>query len=95
MSGANRKIRRNKMKKKIKEIKGDIAQKISLFDKLGDECLVCARLFNKRSREDITTWSVIVRHKEGVVNLYCPECWQKAQDLLKEINKDLGEKNDN
>ena len=35
------------------------------------------------------SWNVVVREKEEIVNLYCPECWSGAIELLNEIKKDL------
>jgi len=33
------------------------------------------------------TWSVVVREKEGIVRLYCPDCWEKAQTIAREYIK--------
>jgi hypothetical protein len=37
----------------------------------------------------VMSWSVVVREKEEKVNLYCPECWAGALELLDEIKKDM------
>ncbi len=44
------------------------------------------------NKEQIKTWNVVVREKEGKVNLYCPDCWSKATNLVKEIEKEMNEK---
>ena len=31
----------------------------------------------------VMTWSVVI--KEETVRLYCPECWDRANKLIKEI----------
>jgi len=33
----------------------------------------------------VTTWNVVVR--EEAVRLYCPDCWQKAQDVAEQFMK--------
>jgi len=81
MSGAKRKIRRAKQKK----VKKDIEEKMFMFDKLGNKCLACDRAFDKKDKEQVQSWSVVVREKENKVNLYCPECWNKAQKIIKEF----------
>ena len=71
---------------KAKQAKKDLKQKVGMFDKLEDECLVCEKPFDKKSKEDVTSWFVTVREKQGVVNLYCPECWGTAQKVIEEFN---------
>ena len=78
MGSIERKLQRNKEK----QAKKDMKQKMGLFDKLGDECLTCQRPFDKKSKEQAKSWFVAVRKKENKVNLYCPECWGKAQGII-------------
>ena len=65
-----------------------------MFDKLDIKCAMCKKPFDKKSKEDVTTWKVVVREKEDVVRLYCPECWDKANELIKEIQNDLRVRNE-
>ena len=85
MSGASRKIRRNKKKKAQKELK----EKLMLFDKLENECSACLKPFDKKSKEHAKTWNVVVREKEETVRLYCPDCWNKANKIIEEFNDDF------
>ncbi len=88
MSGAKRKVKRAKQKRLQKEMQ----EKAFLFDKLGDECLTCKKSFDKKDRQQVAEWSVVVRKKENKVNLYCPECWTKAKSIVEEFTR---RKNDN
>ena len=83
MSGAKRKIQRAKKKRAEKELQ----DKINMFDKLGDACVTCDKPFDKKDREQVQSWNVVVRKKEKKVNLYCPECWTKAQDIIEEFTR--------
>ena len=83
MSGAKRKIQRAKKKRAEKELK----EKMFMFDKLGDSCMTCGKPFDKKDREQVQKWNVVVRRKEKKVNLYCPECWTKAQDIIEEFTR--------
>ena len=85
----NREQRRAMAKRAKKDGNPEMAEKVALFGKLGEECLVCNRPFDKKDREMVMSWNVIVREREDVVNLYCPECWSGAIELLKEIKNDL------
>ena len=67
----------------------NIPEKLGLFDKLPDHCLTCFAPYDRLNKEQAKTWNVVVREKEKIVRLYCPECWQKANDLIKEIQNDL------
>ena len=78
-------------RKKKKRAEKELKTKLGMFDKLGDECLVCQEPFDKTSKEQVQAWSVVVRRDKGEVRLYCPDCWQKAKDAIKQ----LGEMNDN
>tara|TARA_R110002073_G_scaffold18617_3_gene68815 strand:- start:1055 stop:1330 length:276 start_codon:yes stop_codon:yes gene_type:complete len=85
----NREQRRAAEKQAKKDGNGELSEKITLFGKLGDSCLVCAKPFDKKDREMVMSWSVVVREQEGKVNLYCPECWAGAIEMLNEIKSDL------
>jgi hypothetical protein len=85
----NREQRRAAEKQAKKDGTEEMTEKIALFGKLGDECLVCAKPFDKKNKEMVMSWSVVVREKEEKVNLYCPECWNGAMELLNEIKNDL------
>ena len=72
--------------------KKDLNEKVGLFDKLQDQCLVCEKPFDKKSKEHAQTWFVTVREEQGVVNLYCPECWGTAQKVIEEFsNKEVND----
>jgi len=80
MGGMKRKIERKKVKNAEKEMK----QKMGMFDKLADECLNCQKEFDKKDRSMVESWRVVVRESEKKVNLYCPDCWDFAQKIVKE-----------
>ena len=75
----------------MKEVKSEgneeLSSKIALFGKTPDECLTCEKPFDKKDREQVMTWNVVVREQEEKVNLYCPSCWQKAVSLIKEMEE--------
>jgi len=83
----NRKQRRAIEKKVGKDNSQKLADKIFQFDKLPDECLACLKPFDKKSKEMATTWNVVIRDKD-TVRLYCPECWDTAQKVLKQYKKE-------
>ena len=84
----NRKDRRaleRKMKKGMAmqdEQAKTIQNKMSLFSKLPDQCLTCEMEFDKTDKEQVTTWKVFVRGEDKKVNLYCPDCWGKASEIV-------------
>ena len=91
----NRKQRRARQRtlKKVGKQGSEMEQKLGLFDKLPENCLTCHKEFDKKDKEMVMTWNVIVREKEGKVRLYCPTCWDKAIKFAKEIHN-YGEKED-
>jgi len=84
MSSFERKLRRKKEKKAEKEL----ADKVGLFDKLPAECSACLDPFDKKNKEMLSNWNVVVREQEETVRLYCPDCWSKAQEFIKKMEAD-------
>mgnify|MGYP003117600166 CR=1 FL=1 len=88
----NRKQRRDAAKQAKKQGNTELQEKISLFGKMPDHCLVCQKEFDKMNKEQVMSWNVVVREKENRVNLYCPQCWEKSLKLIEEIQEALNEK---
>ena len=82
-------LKRKLARKKAKTAKKRMSQQLSMFDALEDECAACQKEFDKKSKEHASTWNVVVREKEKIVRLYCPECWEKANKLIEEIQDDF------
>jgi hypothetical protein len=76
-------IKRKAQRKKDKAAKKEMQKKVGLFNKLSDHCLVCQKDFDKKNKEMVMTWSVVVKGED--VRLYCPTCWDAAKNLIKEI----------
>ena len=83
-----RKLRRKQAKKGKKRAEKELATKGALFGNLPNKCLTCDKPFDKLDREQVMSWNVVVRQKEEKVNLYCPECWDNAQETIKKYMED-------
>jgi hypothetical protein len=94
MSTETRKMKRKNQTNKKKLAEREMATKIALFGKLPDHCLTCEVPFDKMNKEQVTTWSVVVRKDPEAVRLYCPTCWAKALEITKDFKKHLEEKYD-
>ena len=97
MSRLGRKIRRKAAKEKKKMAEKEMATKVALFDQIPDACLVCDDAYDKTDKEMVSSWYVIVRNEQQKVNLYCPPCWRKALNTIRELEEHIkeGETNDN
>lgn len=82
---AKRKLKRAKQK----QAKKDVQVALGLFDKIPEQCLTCHEPYDRMNREQVMSWRVVVREEEEKVNLYCPDCWDKATNLIKEIGKEM------
>ena len=80
-----KKIKRNKKKKKEKKQAQEQDQRMrkqmNMFDRMPDSCSACNREFPK-TREAHAAWRVTVRNKEQQVRLFCPDCLEKAKELV-------------
>ena len=79
-----RKLRRKQAKKGKKTAEKELATKVALFGHLPNKCLTCETPFDKLNREQVMSWNVVVRQQEEKVHLYCPDCWDNAQEIAKQ-----------
>ena len=82
-----RKFKRKNLLKKRKEAERALSERAALFGELPEYCLTCGKPFDKKNKEQVMSWSVVVREDEKVVRLYCPTCWDKAMSLVNEIQE--------
>ncbi len=88
----NRKQRRAAAKQSKQAGQEEVAEKIALFGLMPDHCLTCEEPFDKTNKVMVEAWSVVVREEKELVRLYCPECWQKAREILEDFEKRLRER---
>ena len=63
----------------------ELEEKVALFGSLPDHCMVCEMDFDKKDKEMVQSWSVVVHDKKEQVRLYCPACWGQAVKLVEEV----------
>jgi hypothetical protein len=85
-----KKIKRAKKKKKEKaqahEMQQRLTKQINMFDNLPDVCNTCKVDF-PRTREAHMSWRVVVKTEKEKVWLFCPDCQQKAKELVEKQNE--------
>ena len=72
---------------KRKAVEKDLKQKMMLFDRIPDHCVACQKPFDKTDIDVVSSWTVVVRNEEETVNLYCPECIEKAKTIITDFKK--------
>ena len=82
-----RKMRRAQATKEKKKSEKALAEKVALFGHLPDKCLACEKAFDKTDHEQVMSWNVVVRKEEEKVNLYCPDCWEKAMGIIEGLKE--------
>ena len=85
-----RKLQRKNSKNKKKLAEKELATKVALFGKLPSNCLTCERPFDKMNKQQVMTWNVVLRQEK--VNLYCPECWERAKNRVEDFKKRIEER---
>ena len=78
------------MKRALKKELGGPAQEkmanqVAQFGKLPEKCMTCDTAFDKKDKEMIKSWNVVVRQEE--VRLFCPECIKKTQEVLEDASR--------
>ena len=79
----NRKQRRT-LKKKLSKPEQELAQQVALFGMLPDSCSACQKSFDKKDKDMVFSWSVVVHNKTEAVRLFCPECIEKTKELIEQ-----------
>tara|TARA_Y100001938_G_C7836383_1_gene303961 strand:- start:306 stop:581 length:276 start_codon:yes stop_codon:yes gene_type:complete len=85
----NRKQRRAMNKISKKQNAEQLNEKMMQFDKLPNQCSACTKPYDKKDKQMAMTWNVVVREKENIVRLYCPDCWQLANDAIKTFKEEI------
>jgi len=87
----NRKQRRAARRELRKQhgVDDAMAEKMMMFDHLPEECSACTKPFDRKDRDMVSSWSVVVRNDEQQVRLYCPTCWDAAQKAVKKVYGEL------
>ena len=81
-------------KKSQKQTQRDLKEKVGMFDLLPENCLTCLEPFDRKNKEQVQSWFVVVKNEEKKVRLYCPDCWQKAKDIVEDFKKRVEERNE-
>lgn len=81
---------RRAAKKNKKNESSEVQEKMAMFGKLEDECLACQAPFDKKDKQQVMSWSVVVRNDTEEVRLYCPDCWGKAKAVVQAYEKENG-----
>ena len=85
MGSLERKLAR-RQQKETKKFEKKMAKQIMMFENLPDNCLTCNKDYDKKNKEQVMSWRVVIRGDR--VNLYCPECWENAIDVVKGVLND-------
>ena len=88
-----KKLKRAAKKKKDKSfaqetqrVENKMKKQMGMFDRLPQTCSTCEKDFPK-TREAHMTWRVVVRPEKENVWLFCPDCQEKAKELVENNNE--------
>jgi hypothetical protein len=78
----NRQQRRSMKKQVGKKATDEMSSQVALFGKLPESCNACNKEFDKKDKDMVQSWSVVV--KQEIVRLFCPDCIEKTKEVLDE-----------
>ena len=74
-----------KSNKNGKKPNKEIDNVMGMFDLLPDQCSACLAPYDKKDKQMVNTWNVVVKEEQKVVRLYCPDCWNTAQRIIQDV----------
>ncbi len=74
-----------KSNKKGEKSNNEVDNVMGMFDLLPDQCSACLAPYDKKDKQMVTTWNVVVREEEKIVRLYCPDCWNTAKQIIQDV----------
>lgn len=84
----NRKQRRDTARKRRHgDAEQAMADQVQLFGKLPEQCSACQKAFDKKDRDMVFSWNVVV--KQEAVRLFCPECIETTKEVLKNHEQEI------
>ena len=83
----NRQQRRALKKQTSSPAEQKMAEQVSQFNKLPEQCSACEKVFDKKDRSMVESWNVVVRQE--VVRLFCPECINKTKEAIDASQKNI------
>tara|TARA_B100000242_G_scaffold236641_1_gene176506 strand:+ start:244 stop:501 length:258 start_codon:yes stop_codon:yes gene_type:complete len=83
----NRATRRAMKKNISKDANEKLSNQVAQFGKLPESCDVCSEPFDKKNKEMVKSWSVVV--KQEIVRLFCPDCMDKAKEVINGSNQNI------
>jgi len=69
------------------EAQEKMANQIEQFGKMPELCGICQKEFDRKNKEMVESWSVVV--KQEVVRLFCPDCMNTAKEVLNGCDPDI------
>ena len=85
-----KKVKRAKKKKKENKVADEeqrrLTKQMNMFDKMPEVCSACKKDFPK-TREAHMSWRVVVKNEQQQVRLFCPDCQEKAKELVEKQNE--------
>ena len=83
---AKKEHEKKKEKAASQEAQNKMKKQMGMFDRLPDACSTCEENFPK-THEAHKTWRVVVKTEKEKVWLFCPDCQQKAKQLVENNNE--------
>tara|TARA_B100000214_G_C23746682_1_gene525809 strand:+ start:477 stop:740 length:264 start_codon:yes stop_codon:yes gene_type:complete len=84
----NRQQRRKLAAQARKSGNKDLEDKLGLYSRLDEKCRVCEIPFDKTDHKMLSEWMIVVREKEDSINLYCPACWERANEIVSKLKEE-------
>ena len=93
MNRKQRRAREAQIRKDSNDSNDELSAQVAMFGKLPEKCTACEKAFDKKDKQMATTRNDVVRKddEENPVRLYCPTCWNTAQEVINSFLENMEE----
>ena len=76
-----RAVKKKKRKAAVEDAQNRLKKNMGSFHRRPDKCSACDKMF-PLTREAHMSWQVVVRNEQETVRLFCPDCLEKAKQVV-------------
>ena len=80
MGSISRSIKRKKEKQARKDLQKKMNDQLDVANNMPQSCEACSSVFDKKDKQMLDEWHIVIYPDRPRPTLYCPVCWGSAAE---------------